>query len=300
MISIDDMMVFTKVVEAQSFTRAAQELGLGKARVSQIISQLEQKLQTRLLNRTTRSLSLTDSGGHYYEKCCMIQDLANQANTQAKNISHEPSGPMRISMPCGNTALIGLLSEFIGLYPQIELDIIESDSCINLIKSRCDIAIRASSALEDSRLHAVKIGEFKDVICASPKYLARFDKLNSAKDLLRLSWVSHEIAQGSKQLMFTSSNREVVKLNQVPKVLVRTTHALRGFLLNQVGFGMIPDFAVKDELANGRLVRILPQLHDLTIALYVVYQEKALMPLSTRVLIDFLKQAAVPLFSVKK
>ncbi|WP_033298834.1 LysR family transcriptional regulator [Psychromonas ossibalaenae] len=298
MISIDDMMVFTKVVETQSFTRAAEQSGIGKARVSQIVTKLEQELNTRLLHRTTRSLSLTDTGLSYYKKCQMIQELAAQANNEAQKLSSEPSGLIRISLPFGSASYINLLSKFLNQYSKIKLDVMESDSYINLIESRCDIAIRASSALEDSSLYATKIGEFDDILCASPEYLKRFDKLQSAQDLLKLDWVSHNIVHGDKQLVLKSSQGEVVKLSIPPKVQVRTTNSLKEFLNNHMGFGLLPDFAVKHELASGELVRILPSVHDVTIPLYAVYQNKALMPLRTRTLIDFLKREGALLASL--
>ncbi len=150
MISLDDMMVFAKVAEKQSFTQAADDLDIGKARVSQIVSKLEQALNTRLLHRTTRSLSLTDAGLRYYEKCKLIGDIASEANAETQDANQIPSGTIRISTP--SSALVDILSEFLHLYPEIKLDIIESDSYSNLIESRCDIALRASSALEDSCL----------------------------------------------------------------------------------------------------------------------------------------------------
>ncbi|HBF46079.1 MAG TPA: LysR family transcriptional regulator, partial [Shewanella frigidimarina] len=276
----------------RSFTQAAEELGIGKARVSQIITKLEQELNARLLNRTTRSLSLTDSGLNYYQKCQMIQELVAQANFEVQNISSQPSGIIRISMPVESTIFIKLLSDFLLQYPQLQLDLIETDSYSNLIESRCDIAIRASSALEDfnSSLHAVKIGEFNEVLCASPEYLKHFDLLESAQDLLKLDWVAHEVVHGDKPLRLKSPQGVTIKLSQQPKVQVRTSSSLKSFLVNGIGFGVMPDFAIKEELENGQLVRILPEAYEVTIPLYAVYQNKALMPLRTRTLIDFLKR----------
>lgn len=288
MISIDDMMVFTKVVETQSFTKAADQIGIGKARVSQIVTKLESGLNTSLLHRTTRSLSLTDAGERYYNKCQMIQDLAMQANTEAQKLSNEPSGQIRISTPIGNTAFIDLFSQFLNKYTKIQLNVMESDSYSNLIDSRCDIAIRASSALENSSLYATKIGKFDDILCASPEYLKRFEEIRSAQDLLQLDWISHDIVHG-QQLALKSLQGEVIKLNKKPKVGVRTTDSLKKFLLNHIGFGFLPDFAVKNEIASGELIRLLPNIHDVNITLYAVYQNKELMPLRTRTLIDFLK-----------
>jgi DNA-binding transcriptional LysR family regulator len=295
MISIDDMMVFTKVVETQSFTKAAEQSGIGKARVSQIVTKLEQALNTRLLRRTTRSLSLTDSGLCYYNKCQMIQELATQANNEAQKLSSEPSGLIRISIPFGSPAYINLLIKFINTYPKIQLDIMESDRYSDLIESRCDIAIRASSALEDSTLYATKVGEFDDILCASAEYLKGFNTLESAQDLLALDWVSHEIVHGDKQLVLKSSQGKVTKLSKKPKVQVRTTNSLKAFLKNHVGFGILPSSSVKDELTSGELVRLLPTVHNISIPLYAVYQNKELMPLRTRTLIDFIKQESLQL-----
>lgn len=290
MVSIDHMMVFCRVVETASFTLAAEELGLGKARVSQIVTRLEQQLNTRLLHRTTRSLSLTDAGAAYYQKCCRIQELAEQANSEVASLDNEPSGPIRVSTAASSEYQISLLSDFLKLYPRVELDIIESDSYSDLIESRCDVAIRASSALEDSSLYAVRIGQFVDILCASSEYIRQFGMPDSMDDLKKMSWISHEIVHGDKQLVLTSAQGEVQKLSIKPKVKVRTGYALKAFLKGHCGFGLAPDFAVNEELASGELVRLLPDIQSAPIPSYVVYQDKTYMSSATRALIDFLKQ----------
>ncbi|ELC3157707.1 LysR family transcriptional regulator [Vibrio harveyi] len=288
MISLDDMMVFAKVAEKQSFTQAADELDIGKARVSQIVSKLEQALNTRLLHRTTRSLSLTDAGLRYYEKCKLIGDIASEANAETQDTNQIPSGTIRISTP--SSAMGDILSEFMHLYPEIKLDIIESDSYSNLIESRCDIALRASSALEDSSLYAIKLGYFRDMLCATPTYLSKVKAVSTPEDLLTLDWISHHIVHGDKQLTMTNSKGQVTRLIHSPKVQVRTAATVKAFVLNHLGFAIMPSFMMKEELARGDLVRILPDVHDLEIPIYAVYQEKALMPLRVRTLIEFLKQ----------
>lgn len=232
MISLDDMMVFAKVAEKQSFTQAADDLDIGKARVSQIVTKLEQNLNTRLLNRTTRSLSLTDAGARYYEKCKLIDELASEANAETQDVNQMPSGTIRVATPIA--ALGGLLSEFLHLYPDIKLDIIESDGYSNLIESRCDVALRASSALEDSSLYAVKLGYFCDMLCATPKYLEQNGTPASAEELLDLDWVSHQIVHGDKQLTFTNSEGKVTRLVHSPKVQLRTSASVKSFVLNHV------------------------------------------------------------------
>ncbi|MCG9731034.1 LysR family transcriptional regulator [Shewanella sp. Isolate13] len=290
MISLDDMMVFAKVAERQSFTQAADDLSIGKARVSQIVSKLEHSLNTRLLHRTTRSLSLTDAGLRYYEKCKLIGDIASEANAETQDANQIPSGTIRLSTP--TSALVDTLSEFLHLYPEIKLDIIESDSYSNLIESRCDIALRASSALEDSSLYAVKLGYFRDMICATPTYLSKVEAVSKPEDLLRLDWITHHIVHGDKQLLMTDSLGNVTRIAHSPKVRVRNAATVKAFVLNHLGFAIMPSFMMKEEMACGDLVRLLPDVHDLEIPIYAVYQEKALMPLRVRTLIEFLKQKA--------
>ncbi|MGF1735889.1 LysR family transcriptional regulator [Photobacterium satsumensis] len=288
-ISLDDMMVFAVVVEQQSFTKAADILGLGKARVSQVVSRLELDLDTRLLNRTTRSLSLTEAGTLYYQKCKEIQDIAQMANTEVQLDTDEPSGLIRISTPLGSRELVKQLSHFLTLYPKISLDIIESDGYQDLTEERCDIAIRASTALADSSLYAIKIGEFTDMLCASKSYLERFPPVKDVNDLADMSWFSHAIVHGRKHLVLNNGQGQTTVLNKEPALSVRTTSMLRDFVLTGEGFAIMPSFVIENELESGQITRLLPQLHGVTVSLYAVYQHKALMPKKVRALIDFLK-----------
>ncbi|MBY5944533.1 LysR family transcriptional regulator [Photobacterium rosenbergii] len=288
-ISLDDMVVFAVVVEQQSFTKAADTLGLGKARVSQVVSRLESNLETRLLNRTTRSLSLTEAGALYYQKCKEIQDIANLANTEVQQDTAEPSGLIRISTPVGSPELVRLLSEFLKLHPKVRLDILESDGYQDLTEERCDIAIRASAALADSSLYAVKIGEFTDMLCASRSYLERFPPVSGLQDLDQMNWLSHAIVHGHKHLVLKNKQQHVSVLNKEPSLSVRTTAMLRDFVLMGEGFAVMPSFVIENELKSGRIVRLLPELHGVTVSLYAVYQHKTLMPKKVRALIDFFK-----------
>lgn len=288
-ISLDDMMTFCFVVETRSFTKAAEELGIGKARVSQIISRLEQRLNTKLLNRSTRSLAVTDAGQTYFEQCVLIRDIALKANSSMQSHKLEPSGTLKISVPLGLPLIGDLLSKFIEKYPKVTLDILESDKYQNLIQSRCDIAIRASVELEDSSLYAVKVGEINDIICASPEYLEKFDRVNEPEHLKDLDWISHQIVHGDNILHLHSDKRGKTKVQKKAKVLVRTSSTMKRFLLNGMGFGLLPSFVVKKELESGQLTRILDQYHDVRIPLYAVYVNKKYMPYNLEVFLDYLK-----------
>ncbi|KYN85051.1 LysR family transcriptional regulator [Vibrio cidicii] len=294
-VSLDDMMVFCRVAENGSFTKAANDLGISKARVSQVISQLEDAVGSRLMHRTTRSLSLTDVGEGYYQRCKVIEELAEEANSAVEGHRDEPSGILRVSTPLGVSAIGELLSQFVKQYPQITLDVVESDEYQNLIESQCDLAIRTATVLEDSSLYAARIGEINDIICASPEYLSNFGEIATPADLQQLDWVSHHTVQGNMGIDLVSPKGMSIKVMKRARVSVRSATMLRQFLIDGVGFGMLPNIVVAKELQSGELVQILGDYHDVSIPMYAVYVDKKYMPLNLKVLLRFLKEHRITL-----
>ncbi|GAL15933.1 transcriptional regulator LysR family [Vibrio astriarenae] len=289
-VSLDDMMVFCRVAENGSFTKAANDLDISKARVSQVVSQLERAVGSRLLHRTTRSLSLSDAGEDYYQRCKVIEELAEEANAAVESRRSEPNGTLRVAVPLGLRGIGELLSKFVKQYPKISLDVVESDQYQNLIESHCDLAIRASTVLEDSSLYAAKIGELNDIICASPDYLFDFGEISTPDDLQKLHWVSHHIVQGNMGFDLVSPEGKITKVIKRARVSVRTSAMLHQFLIDGVGFGILPSFVAAKELENGNLVQILRDYHDVSIPIYAVYVDKKYMPLNLKVLLEFLKE----------
>jgi len=287
--SLDDMLVFAVVVETESFTKAADELGLGRSRVSQIITRLEERLGVRLLNRTTRSLSLTDHGIRYYQQCRLIQDIANEAHNEISDAVANPSGLIRIATPIGMDFLAGLLSGFLAQYPDVRVELLESDRYSNLVENRADLAIRVGH-LADSSLHAFKLGAFRDILCASKAYAARYDLAGSPENLAKMKWVSHVDVHGDKSICLKSQAGKEVRINHQAYVGVRSVHSLKQFLLSDVGFGLIPSFCIKSELDEGTLVELLPDHHCIDVPVYAVFPERNLMPHATRVLLDYMKE----------
>jgi DNA-binding transcriptional LysR family regulator len=290
MVSLDSMMVFVTVAETRSFTKAADHLGISKARVSQIISELEQQLKTRLLNRSTRALALTDAGELYFEKCQLIQALALEANQQVQDITLNLSGVIRIAAPVGAKQLIQALAEFMQSYPHINIQLIESDAYSNLIDDRFDIAIRTRpESLPNANLYAAPLGAFQVILCATPTYLNQFPALKSLGDLQQLAWLCHSIVHKDKQLKITDKTGSEYCVHANPRIMANTALALKGFLLNHMGFSLLPSYLLEDELNQGLLIPILTEHYTMQIPCYAVYANRQLMPLRIRLLIDFLK-----------
>ncbi|HEV3106738.1 MAG TPA: LysR substrate-binding domain-containing protein, partial [Trinickia sp.] len=167
------MQVFTRVVDTNSFTKAAETLDLPRASVTTIIQNLEAYLGVRLMHRTTRRLSLTPDGAAYYERCVRILSDVEETETTLQSGSKKPHGKLRIDMPgaIGRTIVIPKLAAFHSRYPDIDLQLGLSDRPVDLLQEGVDCVIRVG-ALEDSSLVARRIGLFECVTCASPQYLA--------------------------------------------------------------------------------------------------------------------------------
>ena len=163
---------FAAVVQAGSFVKAAGRLGTSKAVVSRLVQELEAQLATRLLNRTTRRLSLTDSGSEYFERCRQILDDLAEANAVASAATTHPVGRLKINAPLsfGNLHLAPLWGEFLKLHPQVELDITLTDRVVDLVDEGFDLAVRISR-LSSATLVARKLSGARMMLCASPTYL---------------------------------------------------------------------------------------------------------------------------------
>nr|MBF0684493.1 LysR family transcriptional regulator [Pseudomonas sp.] len=178
------MQVFTRVVDANSFTLAADSLGIPRSTVSSTIQNLERNLKVRLLNRTTRRLSLTPDGAAYYERCQQILADLEDIEASFRDVTRGPSGRLRIdTLPSiGRLILVPALCDFHSRYPDIDLAIGMSDRVVDMVRDAVDCAIRVGE-LEDSSMVARRIGTFESITCAAPSYLERHGEPQSIEEL---------------------------------------------------------------------------------------------------------------------
>lgn len=184
------MMIFSHVVEAGSFSAAARRLDIAKSAVSKHISLLEENIGVRLLNRTTRRLSLTDAGESYYQSCAKMVEAAEEAKYCVTALQDEPRGMLRISCPAsfGIDYVTPLLNEFLQLYPLLSAELLLDDNVVDMTEEGIDIAIRIGW-LPDSSLRAKKLKDAQRLLCASPAYLERMGMPKTPEDLVQHDWV---------------------------------------------------------------------------------------------------------------
>ncbi len=246
----NDMMVFATVAGAGSVTAAAKSLGLGRARVSQIVRELELGLGVKLLNRTTRSLSLTEVGAAYYHTCRKMAEMAEDANSAARAAQESVSGVLRIKVPVAAALLTPVTSGFIRDNPEITIELIESDRPVDMVEQRLDVAL-TSGPLENSSLRMVPLGTLFEIIFASKSYLAANGMPKRIKDLTKLNWVAHEAGSKQGKIIVRRSGHPVTRLRHTPRVVAGSAASLKLFVLNGAGFGVLPSALIAEELASG-------------------------------------------------
>jgi LysR family transcriptional regulator, regulator for bpeEF and oprC len=286
------MQVFTRVVDANSFTSAADSLGLPRTTVTTTIQNLEKHLQVRLLNRTTRKLSLTPDGAAYYERCQRILADLEDTESSFRDAARGPRGRLRLDVPAsiGRLILIPSLCDFHGRYPDVELVIGMSDRPVDMVREAVDCAIRMGE-LQDSTLVARRIGTFQGVTCAAPAYLARLGMPHTLDDLRHHSAVHYFSSRTGRTIdwdFVVDGVSTEVKMQGVVSVNDADAYVACGLQ----GFGLIqpPRYMVVEHLASGALVEVLPQWQPTPMPISAVYQHNRHLSPKVRAFVDWVAE----------
>lgn len=282
------MQTFVRVVEAGSFVRAAGQLNQSTTVASRLIAELETHLGTRLLNRTTRSLSLTDAGQAYYERCLALLADLEEAEALVGRQSHTPSGMLRLTAPIafGAERLAGLLAGFREKYPQVTVDVSLSDRAVDLVEEGFDLALRISQELDPS-LVARRLTTVRIICCAAPVYVQRAGMPAKPQDLQQHDCLIYTNTARPDEWTFDGPTGRI-------SVKVRGGwHANSGDLLRiaaLAGEGIVcqPTFLIGDDLRTGRLVPLLPDYHLPDLTMYAVYPSRRHLSAKVRALVDYM------------
>ncbi|KXU81072.1 LysR family transcriptional regulator [Aeromonas enteropelogenes] len=282
-VELELMGLFATVVEQGSFTRAAELLGMPKSSVSQKISRLESQLGVRLLQRTTRRLSLTPQGEIYVEHCRGLLTLARCANLAMARLRSAPAGRVRITAPeATGTLLLGpILAEFRALYPEVVLELTLSDEQLDLVGEGYDLALRAAP-LKDSSLICRRIGEVARYLVASPGYLARHGMPQRLAELAHHVCLVHTalpvwpLQEGGWRPQGACASNSLL--------------ALRELALHDGGIALLPQHVCESGLASGKLQKILPMIPIPTNPFYLIYPSREHLAPALRSLMDFVAE----------
>lgn len=255
--NVSGLNVFVRVADSGSFVAAGRALGISASAVGKSINRLEERVRTRLLHRSTRSLALTQEGTAFLDRCRHIIAEIQSAEAELASAADAPRGRLRISLPLLGEPFLEVLSDFRWRYPDISLDLDFTNRCVDLAREGFDAAIR-SGGLADSTLKAKNIGTYKMVLVAAPEYLARKGLPTTPADLRNHDWLGLRLPDTGKviPLALTGDWAHQDVLTH-PTFIVSNSSALIRFATRGHGLAYVSDFLIGDEIARGTLTPVL-------------------------------------------
>lgn len=288
---ITNLALFAKVIEQGSFSQAARILGIPKSTLSRRIAELEEEQGVRLLNRTTRRLMLTDIGREFLVHCQALVAAAQAAEQVTQRVQEKPRGRVRISCPyaVSQNMLTKLIPEFMAQYPEVIVDLMVTNSPVNLLESQVDIALRVRATLEDSSLIVRPLAPSVQLLVAHPDYIAeQGGQPDHPTDLITWASLSMPYSSGRYVHELTSSRGEKVSLSYQPRLMSDDLWLLREAAAQKQGMAALPEELCRAYLNHGRLARILPDWQLPVSHLHLVYQHRRGLLPAVRVMIDWL------------
>lgn len=283
-----EMTIFVAVVDSNSFVEAADKLNMSKQAISRYIQTLEDRLQVRLLQRTTRKMIVTNEGQTFYWQAKAIINATIEAENTLSLDQASPQGMLRVNVPVsfGILHLAPLWQKFLDKYPQIELDITLSDRIVNLLEEGYDLAVRIGN-LENSSLISRKLTTTRMIIAASPTYIDQYGMPMHPNDLKQHKIIMYSHWAKKEQWSFNKDNT-FHSVNLKASVYCNNGDTCRQIMLQGGGISTQPDFIIGQDIQQDKLVEVLPNYKIENFNIYAVYPSRKLLPLRTRCLIDFL------------
>ncbi len=292
---MNDMLYFAEVVDRGGFAAAGRHLGLPKSKLSRRVAELEARLGVRLLQRTTRKLSLTEVGEVYLRHCLAMRDAAHAAAEAVEQVQTEPRGTIRVVCPVtlAQSTLGPIMAMFLARYPKVRVDMQVSNRVVDLVEEGVDVALRVRSTLEDSGSVVVKnLGFSTTSLVASPAQLQRQGSPTAPQDLARMDSVAMSSVDGKASLTMSGPNGATFTLAHQPRYVADDLLTLKFAVLGGVGMGFLPEYMCRDELADGRLIVVLPGWTPSKGIFHAVYPSRRGMVPAVRRFLDFLGEYA--------
>jgi DNA-binding transcriptional LysR family regulator len=287
-VDLNAFAVYAKVVELGSFTAAAEALKLSKSMVSRHISTLEDTLGVRLLNRTTRKLSLTEAGTVVFERASRIVAEADEAERDAVCIEGAVRGKLRINAPMsfGIRELGPVLPKFLARYPELTVELTLNDRLVDLMEEGFDVSLRASR-LVDSSFIARQLAPVRRLIVGTPDYFKTHGTPKHPHDLASHTGLLYALMPRPETIEFRDRNGKVLQVEMKGPLLCNNADAMEGALMAGAGFMVSPDFICHEDLRAGRLVSVLDDWAPPPLTLHIIYPHTRHLSAKVRAFVDF-------------
>lgn len=288
---LNDMLFFAEVVERGGFAAAGRSLGVPKSRLSRRVAELEAQLGVRLLQRTTRKLSLTAIGETYLRHCLALRESALAAADAVAEVQTEPRGTIRVVCPVtlAQTVLGDVLPIYLAKHPQVQVEMEVNNRVVDLVEEGVDVALRVRLTLEESGSLVIKrLDEARSVLVASPRLLERQGTPRTVEDASRLDSVAMSATDGVASIQLTHTSGRQAVLQQRPRLIADDLLTLKLAVLGGSGMGSLPDYMCEEELRDGRLVQLLPEWTRPVGVVHAVFPSRRGLSPAVRSFLDFL------------
>ena len=292
---LNDMLYFAEVVDKGGFTAAGRALGIPKSRLSRRVAELESRLGVRLLQRTTRKLSLTEAGERYHRHCAAMRDEASAAADAVAQVQAEPRGTIRVACPVtlAQTTLGPLLPIFLARFPHVRVDMRVNNRVVDLVEEGVDVALRVRTTLDDSGSLVVKnLGLTHTLLVGSPSQLARQGRPRTVDDLDRLDTVAMSAVDGRATWQLVGRGGAVHAFTHQPRYVADDLLTLKMAVVRGAGICALPDYMCREEVTDRRLVEVLPGWAPRPGVLHAVFPSHRGMAPAVRRFLDFLGERA--------
>ncbi len=285
------MQVFRRVAEVSSFSAVARELNISQSSVSKHVAALEDRLGTKLFSRSTRSLKLTDAGSEYYRHCVRILNDFQEAEASVGRGRIRPTGNLRVSATTafGKAFIIPLMKDFLGTYPDIDIDLVLEDRYVDLVQEGINLAIRLGP-LEDSSLIARKIGTCKRVVVASPEYLLKHGMPKTPTRLASHSCLLYSLQERSNEWFFSSAQHGDEGVQVEGRFKTSSQSILLDAALADLGIATLCEWQVREHVKQGRLTVLLKDYQLTPYEVNALYTDRRFVPQKIKCLVEHLRE----------
>ncbi len=276
---------FVAVSETGSFTAAAKRLNISTAQVSRQVGALERRLDTKLLYRTTRKVSLTEEGNLYYRHCRQVLDGLDEAERALSSLKNTPQGLLKLTAPVayGEKYILPIINDFMLRYPSVEIEVELTNRQINLIDAGIDLAIRIGK-LADSSLMAKRISQRTNFVCASPDYLKRHGEPHTLSELIQ-----HNCLIGNYDYWRFIEQGKGRQIKVRGTLKCNTGYGLRDAVLKGIGIAQLPNYYISQDIETGRLVPLLTAYQEPNEGVWALYPQNRHLSPKVRLMVDFLQ-----------
>lgn len=292
---LTSMLVFTKVAKAGSFASAAKELGLSRAMATKHVMQLENGLGIRLLNRTTRNLSLTEVGMVYLERCLQILDEMEEMEIAVTRLQTEPRGTLKVNATpfFGAYHLAPAIAAYMEAFPEVNVELVLQAGYIDLIEEGFDLAIHLDE-MRDSSLIARKLGSSQRIVCGSPQYFKKHGIPKTPDDLRKHNCLTNSSLPPRDQWQFSIPGGETTVVKVTGNMEANVADALRMAAINGLGLVLLPTYMVGQDIRKGRLTPVLTDYVPAPLEIHAVYPHRKHLSAKVRTFVDFLSERFHP------